>query len=163
VAELKKAFSQYVPLNDISTDYRKPEKRLSVQRLKAIYDSLLRNRKEIEKHLSEIMGKEEYLREPWFDPLTLSSLFAIWSPSSTRLHWHCLTEDDLNRMIEKVEPLSFQIGLDLRKEFTLQVFYKEIIPILSDISKEFSNLSEKEKRVVVFWILLTLLPELLKK
>lgn len=163
VEELKKAFFQYVPLTDISTDYCKSEKRLPVQRLKTIYDGLLRNRKEIEKHLSEIIGKEEYQRETWFDPITLSSLFVIWSPSPTRLHWHCLTEDDLNRIIKKVEPLSFQIGLDLRKEFTLQVFYQEIIPKLSDISKEFSNLSEEEKKVVVFWILLTLLPEFLKK
>ncbi len=163
IEELKRALSHYVELTDISTDYRKVEREIDAKRLKIIYDKLFEFKEEIKKFILEVIGKEEYKRQIWFDPLTLASIFNIWSPRPTRMYWHCLTEEDLDRLIEKVEPLSFQIGLDFRKEETLQIFYQELIPKLEKFVKDLSKISEEEKRIITLWILATTLPEVLEE
>ena len=130
-------------------------KKLRIRRIQREYNKLIRNN---ENKILEFISRtiDKYSGSNLFDPALLQSLFTVMSPSSTKMRQYCVTEVDLELLLERVRPLSFRVDLDYVRE-TLAAFYHDLIPELCKLSSGFSDLTDDEKRTVAFWILLTVL------
>jgi len=118
-------------------------------------------------HSSEMKNIiKEALREVkgfWVRPLVLAAVFHLISPSFTRLKKLFFTQEDLKDVIEKLQPVSFRIGLRYEVYETLNALQEILTPELEKY-RTFSSLqSEEQKRTTVFYLLLLYLPEVVEE
>ncbi len=98
----------------------------------------------------------------WIKPLTLISLFSLISPSLRRLRDFSFIEEDIVDIVEKLQPLSFKIGIQNEIEETLRELQDMMLPELERYSI-FSSLSSEQKRKVIFYLLIYYLPKILEE
>jgi len=99
----------------------------------------------------------------WIRPLTLNSIFHIISPSFSRLRDLSFIEEDMQDVIEKLQPLSFKVSLRDEVYETLSNLQETILPDLEKF-KVFSSLASAErKRKVTFYLLIHYLPEIVEE
>jgi len=104
-------------------------------------------------------------KEIFFDPLTLLSLFHLFSPSPTQIEHGKFNSEDIEYLITKIQPLSLDVKGTIKTEFntTLKMLEEKMIPKLEEISPAFSKLKEKEKKTITFYLLAIKLPEIFKE
>jgi len=104
-------------------------------------------------------------KEIFFDPLTLLSLFLLFSPSPTQIEHGKFNSEDIEYLITKIQPLSLDVKGTIKTEFntTLKMLEEKMIPKLEEISPAFSKLKEKEKKTITFYLLAIKLPEIFKE
>ena len=131
--------------------------------------SVLRNlcllkEKEIKNVIASIMSDENLKKETFFNPLTLVSLFHLSSPAWSRIKSGEFNEEDIDYLVQKVQPISFKVKEIIKDELstTLQILREKMIPELERISKDFSRLNDEEKKAVVFYLLVEELPRVVK-
>lgn len=100
------------------------------------------------------------MKQVFFNPLTLASLFHLSSPGLTRISSGEFGINDIDYLITKIQPLSFHVSLKLEFYTTLQMLEEKVIPKLEQISSEFSRLDEEEKKAITFYLLVIKIPEL---
>lgn len=98
----------------------------------------------------------------WIKLLTLISLFNLISPSLRRLRDFSFIEEDIVDIVEKLQPLSFKIGIQNEIEETLRELQDMMLPELERYSI-FSSLSSEQKRKVIFYLLIYYLPKILEE
>ena len=131
--------------------------------------SVLRNlcllkEKEIKNFIASVMSDENLKKETFFNPLTLVSLFHLSSPAWSRIKSGEFNEEDIDYLVQKVQPISFKVKESIKYELstTLQILQEKMIPGLERISKDFSRLNDEEKKAVVFYLLVEELPRVVK-
>ena len=99
----------------------------------------------------------------WVRPLVLAAVFRLISPSFTRLRKLFFTQEDLKDAIERLQPVSFRIGLRQEVYETLNALQEILTPELEKY-KTFSSLqSEEQKKTTVFYLLLLYIPEVVEE
>jgi len=98
----------------------------------------------------------------WIRPLTLISIFDIVSPSPSRLRDLSFIEEDMQDVIEKLQPLSFKVSIRDEVYKTLSILQEIILPDIEKY-KAFSSLTSAEKEKVVFYLLIHYLPEIVEE
>ena len=109
----------------------------------------------IKRALAEVKGF-------WVRPLTLTAVFHLISPSFTRLRKLFFMQEDLKDVVEKLEPISFRIGLSYEVYETLNAL-QEVLTSELEKHKTFSSLSEEQKKATVFYLLSLYLPEVVEE
>ena len=141
---------------------------LTKQRLskdaKDVFNELIL-REETKLIIKSLIEDETLRKETFFDPLTLLSLFHLFSPSPTQIEHGKFDFQDVEYLITKIQPLSLDVKGIIKTEFnaTLKILEEKMIPKLEDISPAFSKLKEKEKKAIIFYLLTIKLPELFKE
>jgi hypothetical protein len=139
----------------ISKDLSQKSLRVAYQ-LEAKYDKEIK--RSVKKALETIQKEQN-----WIDPLTLTSIFYILSPSFKHLRSLSFVEEDVEEIIKEIEPYSYKVSIQNETYETLNAL-QEVL--LQDLEKyeNFSSLeSEKQKRKVIFYLLLHYLPEITKE
>ena len=96
-------------------------------------------------------------------PFVLAVVFHLISPSFTSLRELSFTQEDLKDVIEKLQLISFRIGLSYETYEALNRFQEILTPELEKY-KAFSSLqSEEQKRVTIFYLLLLYLPKIVEE
>lgn len=98
----------------------------------------------------------------WIKPLTLMSIFHMISPSFSRLTDFSFIEEDIQDIIEKLQPLSFKASIRNEVYDTLINLQDIILPDLEKYEVFSSLTSAEQKRKVVFYLLLRHLPEIVE-
>jgi len=93
----------------------------------------------------------------WIEPLSLISLFHLISPSLRQLRDFSLIEEDLEDIIERMQPLSFKVSLKDEIEATLGKL-EEIMSLELERYSVFSSLAAEKKKKVIFYLLINNLP-----
>jgi hypothetical protein len=122
-------------------------------------------REETKLIIKSLIEDETLRKETLFDPLTLLSLFHLFSPSPTQIEHGKFDFQDVEYLITKIQPLSLGVKGIIKTEFntTLKILEEKMIPKLEEISPAFSKLKEKEKKAIIFYLLTIKLPELFKE
>jgi len=122
-------------------------------------------REETKLIIKSLIEDETLRKETFFDPLTLLSLFHLFSPSPTQIEHGKFDFQDVEYLITKIQPLSLGVKGIIKTEFntTLKILEEKMIPKLEEISPAFSKLKEKEKKAIIFYLLTIKLPELFKE
>jgi N-glycosylase/DNA lyase len=141
---------------------------LTKQRLskdaKDVFNELIL-REETKLIIKSLIEDETLRKETFFDPLTLLSLFHLFSPSPTQIEHGKFDFQDVEYLITKIQPLSLDVKGIIKTEFnaTLKILEEKMIPKLEEISPAFSKLKEKEKKAIIFYLLTIKLPEIFKE
>ncbi|MEM3715184.1 MAG: hypothetical protein QXF82_09590 [Nitrososphaeria archaeon] len=125
---------------------------------------LYQKEKELKTILKTIIKDKTLRKKTFFDPLTLVSLFYLYSPTLTHISSRESSIDDIYYIITKIQPLRFGVKESLKLEFytTLRMFEEKMIPKLEQISSEFSKLNKEEKKVITFYLISCLISGLSK-
>lgn len=96
----------------------------------------------------------------WIEPFTLISIFHLISPSRRHLRGFSFVEEDLDDIIEKLSPNSFNSSIREEVLSTLNKFQEMLLPNLEnyEVFSEIKSLEQKKK--VIFYLLLRYLPEI---
>lgn len=124
-----------------------------------------KNKKEIKRAINKILksiGAEPgtFYETIFTNPLTLSSLFHLISPSGRHLRGYAFLEEDVQDIGKKLTSISFRF-LDTELEVTVERFRKLMIFELDHIQL-FSQLTGVQKRKVVFYLLIYYLPRIVE-
>jgi hypothetical protein len=127
------------------------------KRAKEVFRQLL-FQEEIKLILKSLI-EDETLKENFFNPLTLVSLFHLSSPGLTRITSGEFNFEDIEYFITRIQPISSPF-IKFKFYITLRIFGEKMIPKIEEISPGFSKLDEEEKKTVIFYLLAIKLPEL---
>lgn len=149
-------------------------KRLSLQSLEKD-ESLLRNCLKIADLLSQKYDKEiksmikeslltlqKEKSEIFVSPITLTSLFYLISSSLQHLREYSFIEEDMEDIINRLQPLSFKVSIWHEVYETLNRMQEIMLPKLERY-EIFSSLRILEKRRVVFYLLVWHIPRILEE
>jgi hypothetical protein len=119
----------------------------------------------VKKALATLLQKREkgsILDSIWIEPLTLTSVFHIISPTFTHLRKLSFIEEDLEDIIEELQPLSFKVSIRNEVDKTLGTLQELILPELQKY-RAFSSLRSIEQKKVIFYLLLEYLPRIIEE
>jgi len=121
----------------------------------------IKYRAEIKEIIKEALAAPEVegLNWIWVKPLTLTSLFHLVSPSFKHLRDFSFIEEDMEDVISKLQPLTFNGSIQYEVHETLSSLQEMLLPKLEKYSTFSSLDSPEKKRKTIFYLLLLCLPE----
>jgi len=167
-AIVEKLVDEKIELKRIQTPSSPKEKAPLKECLRVVYLLEIKHDKEIKgiirKALRSLQKKEvKRLGWIWIRPLTLVSVFDIISPPFSRLKDFSFTEEDLEDIVKRLEPLTFKISIRHEVYETLNTLQEILLPDLEKYEVFSSLKSIEQKRNAIFYLLLHYLPELAKE
>jgi hypothetical protein len=136
---------------------------LTTRAKKILHKLSLEKEREVKSIISSIVSDKSLRKETFFNPLTLLSLFHLSSPGWARINSEEFCKEDIEYLIEKIEPISFNKGVKFELDTTFQIFQEEMMLKLQQMSREFSELNDEEKTAVIFSLLAIMLPQVVKE
>jgi hypothetical protein len=95
------------------------EKIMLTTRAKKILHKLsLEKEREVKSIIGSIVSDKSLRKETFFNPLTLLSLFHLSSPGWARINSEEFCKEDIEYLIEKIEPISFNKGVKFESDTT---------------------------------------------
>lgn len=136
-------------------------KALKVARSLARHELHVKNA--IAKAVAELSRKDpRSLEWIWINPMTLSSLFHLISANWTDLSYPTFVEDDIERIVQQLQPHSFKLSVQNEVEKTLDRMEESLVTELEKFDVFSSLTSPDLKRKVVLYLLLLYLPKVVE-
>jgi hypothetical protein len=99
----------------------------------------------------------------WMNPLTLTSVLNLISPSFSRLRDFSFTEEDMEDILEKIQLLSFKVSVKDETYKTLSALQEIILPELQKYAVFSSLKSIEQKTKTTFYLLAHYLPQVVEE
>jgi hypothetical protein len=118
----------------------------------------------ISKSLASLPKKDSHNpQSTLIEPLTLVSIFHLISVNWKHLNDQTFTEDDLDRVVQLLQPLSFKVSIEYEVRDTLSAMQELLVAEMEKYDTFSSLLSVQMKRKVVLYLLLLYLPKLVRE
>lgn len=130
----------------------------AVKVLKAKYND------ELKDYIKRAITAQRKVQDEFFlEPLILTSLFYLISPSPKQLRNLSFIEEDMKEIIEKLQSFSFRGITQYEIDMTLNNFKETLLPELEKFSVFSSLKSIEKKRMTIFYLLLHYLPKMIEE